>query len=1126
MKPTKCLLLIVIATIGLAGAAYADTDYFTSTAWKLSATNNVSLVANENGLSLDIQHKSKEPITICPVAPVILPSGARRLTLAANPAVMGSAAAWKSRTPAIVATLVDSRGETYTFAFSQGCLNNRGWGELSTEDLALSPSSNMVEIKWPQAPLTLVSIQIKPGWRGVTHVMLQGLHADMQSLNVASRPCQIVRLADPQDRMAYFEHTAVDIGYSAYGWQGAPAIDLDSIFEKPGDYTLGMRLRSSWQGPVVREWRQSVTMMPEDGAKRQKLSIDVPGPGTFFLDARIWNASGALQDIKRFVVIAPNPPADPAPPSASGAYLTLSPNAPDGVFSHNDTPSFTISVATLPGQKSVHIVLSDYKFNVLKDEVRPIDTPSKTIVSFPAASSGACRANVELNVDGKVVDRDSLLLGRKGQPPIVTRADLESHNVDYSLFRGITSSSVVISEVSPPGLEMLERITRGLDQMKINGNRVVEFEAAWRDLEPLPGVYQFEFLDKVIDLARARGIKAVIDPPLLSGQLPHWLIAHTACYEDGVSSLIEGSQYYCSPSDPGVQQAMQGLWKAIAQRYASNPNVVGYMPQGPATDLGYWGNGFLHSTDYSETAISSFQSYLREYKGYSLAQIDKRYGRQYASWSDVLPIDTKWDTKYDLRPIWIDWCAYKQWELHGWLERNFQAIREFDTRNAIFQYNWVSWGPEDYYYPLFKKYQVAPTTGGTGGREYIHFMSLYHAWGLPSRGGESIMNVDKWEMYASLFNMLAYGAAGAYYEVQWGPYFPEAWDTDPNGAKNLADWAALPGGEWLNRVHNINFSPEFALCSKILQDMNNAEPDPIEASSMCSWTDNLYRWRWLLPYRLSGGELKAWTSTDHRLPLWVSDTTPPALYQKQKIMVADSDIQVMAQSTAANLRAYAQGGGCLVTFASTGKFTQESGQPDYGFLASLGITNPTPLPGKTALTCAVTTGPLAGQTLVFSSLYGVSAPPGAQVIASLPDGTPCVLRVPMQSGEVILFLGDLDWNRSSDVLGALCKYRNIARWCDASDPNILAYSLRQGDTRYALAYYKIDNYGKPLLDFIGKNPIKAKIKLFGLTAPTYNVVEMIDGRELGTFSAQQLQDGVDLDMLSGELKILKCVPVK
>jgi hypothetical protein len=536
-----------------------------------------------------------------------------------------------------------------------------------------------------------------------------------------------------------------------------------------------------------------------------------------------------------------------------------------------------------------------------------------------------------------------------------------------------------------------------------------------------------------------------------------------------------------------------------------------------------WHNGLLHETDYSPSVGASYQHYLQDVRGDALSAVSARYGRSLASWQELMPPQKSWESELDLRPEWVDFCDYQQWQLYQWLECVFRTIRQADPVHDMTQYQFCAYGPQEYYYPLFQKYHVEPTTGGTEGPNYQRFMSVYHLWGLRSRGGETIQTVNRWNFYRSVFNMLAYGGPGGYYAVQWHNVFPEPWDSQPDGPLNFQRWAASRSvGGWLKRVRDINFAPDFARGSRLLAELGHTQPMPAEAGALSSYANCLYKMRCLLPYFVSGSAVNgAWMEREHRLPLWVTESTPPDLYRHLKLLVADADIPAMSRTTAANLASYVKSGGCLIAFVATGRYTVESGRADFGFLSALGFAPPTPRPKNRAGMAAQGSGLLAGENLVFNDLWTLQPPPQTEILANLPDGTPCVFRRRLGAGEIILFLGQLDWERSGHVLGALCHHRDVPQWCDATDTRVQVYALHEDDTRYVLAYDPLDHRQN---ESPGGPSVDVRVKIRQLTAPAYSVTELVGGQSLGVFTRAQLEAGLPLQFQPGQLKVLQCLP--
>jgi beta-galactosidase len=98
---------------------------------------------------------------------------------------------------------------------------------------------------------------------------------------------------------------------------------------------------------------------------------------------------------------------------------------------------------------------------------------------------------------------------------------------------------------------------------------------SWSKLEPRPGEYRFEWLDRVIDLLHAHGVYVNLatatasPPPWFSRKYPDSLPVN----EMGIRYNPGSRQHYCPNSRP-YKEAVQALAAKIANRYHRHPGVV------------------------------------------------------------------------------------------------------------------------------------------------------------------------------------------------------------------------------------------------------------------------------------------------------------------------------------------------------------------------------------------------------------------------------------------------------------------------------------------------------------------------------------------------------------------------
>lgn len=98
---------------------------------------------------------------------------------------------------------------------------------------------------------------------------------------------------------------------------------------------------------------------------------------------------------------------------------------------------------------------------------------------------------------------------------------------------------------------------------------------SWPQLEPTPGVYEWGWLDRVIELVWDAGIR--IDLATATATPPAWLVrAHPEMLpwnEDGVRLGFGSRQAYC-PSSPVWREHVATMTRAMASRYGDHPALA------------------------------------------------------------------------------------------------------------------------------------------------------------------------------------------------------------------------------------------------------------------------------------------------------------------------------------------------------------------------------------------------------------------------------------------------------------------------------------------------------------------------------------------------------------------------
>jgi len=158
-------------------------------------------------------------------------------------------------------------------------------------------------------------------------------------------------------------------------------------------------------------------------------------------------------------------------------------------------------------------------------------------------------------------------------------------------------------------------------------------EFAWSTLEPAPGVFDFDWLDRAISQLADAGILSILGTPTAAP--PVWLVQQhpdmMRVDEDGRRVQFGNRAHYCVNS-PEFHEAARRVADAMAAHFGPNPHVIGWQID----------NEF-HRVCYCDHCRSLFQSYLADKFG-SLDALNRhwstRYWSQtYSAWDQIpLPI--------------------------------------------------------------------------------------------------------------------------------------------------------------------------------------------------------------------------------------------------------------------------------------------------------------------------------------------------------------------------------------------------------------------------------------------------------------------------------------------------------
>ena len=184
---------------------------------------------------------------------------------------------------------------------------------------------------------------------------------------------------------------------------------------------------------------------------------------------------------------------------------------------------------------------------------------------------------------------------------------------------------------------------KNIKKCNMDGVRVGEF--AWCRLEPEEGVFNFDWLDKAIDVLGRNGLKIVIGTPTATP--PSWLVhKHPEILPvdgNGIQMKNGVRKYYCH-SNPVYRKYSQRIVEKLAEHYKDNPYVSGWQIDNEFGD---------HDTVrcYCNSCRKQFITWCQE-KYESLNALNQAWGtvfwsQEYSAWEQV-------DLPYPRRPIGLN----------------------------------------------------------------------------------------------------------------------------------------------------------------------------------------------------------------------------------------------------------------------------------------------------------------------------------------------------------------------------------------------------------------------------------------------------------------------------------------
>lgn len=235
-----------------------------------------------------------------------------------------------------------------------------------------------------------------------------------------------------------------------------------------------------------------------------------------------------------------------------------------------------------------------------------------------------------------------------------------------------------------------ERWAEDAQQMKALGLRYVRIgEFAWSRLEPRPGLLDWAWLDRVLEVLGAAGLEVVLGTPTATP--PKWLVeAHPCTHATDIHGQVRkfGSRRHYSFSSPAYRRESARIVKLIAQRYGQHPAVAGWQ-----TDNEYGCHDTTRS--YGDTDLAAFRGWLKERYG-SPEALNRAWGNVFWSmeYSEFSQVELPNQTVTEANPAhWMDFYRFSSDQVAQYNQMQVEILRAHSPGRFI-THNFMGFFPD------------------------------------------------------------------------------------------------------------------------------------------------------------------------------------------------------------------------------------------------------------------------------------------------------------------------------------------------------------------------------------------------------------------------------------------------
>lgn len=195
--------------------------------------------------------------------------------------------------------------------------------------------------------------------------------------------------------------------------------------------------------------------------------------------------------------------------------------------------------------------------------------------------------------------------------------------------------------------------------LELGGNVIRIGEFAWHRMEPEEGRFDFSFFDRVIALAKSKGLRVIFGTPTATP--PAWLIhkhPDILSQSENGSSRVFGGRHTACYSSPQYWEHCTKIITEVVRHYKNEKAIVAWQID---NELGHEGSDLC----WCPRCRSSFQDFLRRKFNGDIHALNQTYGttfwsQEYNSFEEIpLPAPTIAAHNPALRLDWERFCSWK-----------------------------------------------------------------------------------------------------------------------------------------------------------------------------------------------------------------------------------------------------------------------------------------------------------------------------------------------------------------------------------------------------------------------------------------------------------------------------------